>query len=343
MAIRRGTSGKDKLSGTAAADSLFGLAGNDNLLGLAGDDTLNGGTGNDVVNGGAGNDVLIGSGGDDRLVGGVGQDILNGGSGKDTMLGGSGNDIYFVDSAGDVIDEQANLDTGDLVKSSATINLTKLGDSQIEKATLIGAADIDIKGSSVAEQLTGNNGDNLLNGNGGEDIIDGKDGKDTLVGGAGNDELTGGLGADVMRGDMGNDELNGGDGPDVIMGGPGSDILSGGLGNDTYIYEQGDLGGFGDVIIDFDSANGGFIVDVSDLITITPGVATGDQISDFVRGSADSLTMIPFFSIDLDGGLGSPGGATLFQLAGFSNTVKFTADGLTENISVQVIIIPDPL
>ena len=69
----------------------------------------------DTLNGGDGNDTLLGNGGNDTLIGGNGDDWLDGGLGNDKMKGGEGNDTYVVNAAGDAVDEEGSVDTGDLV------------------------------------------------------------------------------------------------------------------------------------------------------------------------------------------------------------------------------------
>ena len=43
------------------------------------------------------------------------------------MRGGAGNDTYFINSTGDKIDEQGNNDSSDKVRSTISVDLTKLG------------------------------------------------------------------------------------------------------------------------------------------------------------------------------------------------------------------------
>ena len=115
----------NSLSGTTGNNSLTGLDGNDKLYGLGGDDTLYGGTGDDSLYGGTGNDTLDG---------GTGNDSLDGGIGNDSMAGGVGNDGYTLDSANDVVVENADEGT-DKVTSSVTYTLT----DNVENLTLSGS------------------------------------------------------------------------------------------------------------------------------------------------------------------------------------------------------------
>ncbi|MDD2176177.1 calcium-binding protein [Acidovorax sp. D2M1] len=147
----------------------------DNLTVIGSPGTLDGGAGNDTLHGGAGNDTLIG------------------GTGNDIMYGGGGNDTYYVDSASDVIVENADEfpgDNGDTVIVTMTTGTYALG--------LGNDLEIGIIQSTGAVNLTGNELDNTLTGGNGANI---------LIGGAGNDTINGGLGADVLTGGAGNDEF----------------------------------------------------------------------------------------------------------------------------------------
>ena len=224
MATLKGTTGNNTLRGTSAADQLWGLAGND---------TLFGGGGNDVVRGNGGNDVLDGE------------------TGNDTLMGGSGNDTYVINATGDKIDEEANTDSGDLVKSTITVNLTSLGAGQIEHATLLGSGNIKATGNAGNNKLTGNTGRNTLNGGSGNDTLDGGSGNDSLIGAGGNDRMLGGAGDDTIKGGAGNDRIDAGAGNDTIYhsgtGADGNDVLiHHGGGSDTIIFTGQDFYDFKD-------------------------------------------------------------------------------------------------
>ncbi len=99
-----------------------------------------------------------------------------------------------------------------------------------------------MRGTSLADTLTGGRGNDAIFGGGGNDIANGgrgndhlygEAGDDTLSGGKGNDHLHGGSGNDGLSGDKGNDQLHGGFGHDALSGGRGKDSLFGGDGNDT--------------------------------------------------------------------------------------------------------------
>ena len=208
--------------------------------------TFKGGNFNDTLKGGSAADTLWGLAGNDSLFGFGGNDVLDGGTGSDTMRGGAGNDTYFINSTGDKIDEQGNTDSSDKVRSTISVNLTKLGAGAIEHATLLGTGNINATGNTKNNALTGNTGNNSLSGADGNDTLNGGSGNDRLLGGAGNDRMLGSAGNDTITGGAGNDRIDGGAGNDTFIhtgtGGHGNDVLlhsSGG--NDTIIFTGTDF------------------------------------------------------------------------------------------------------
>ncbi|WP_171029942.1 peroxidase family protein [Enterobacter sp. MF024] len=225
--VLNGGNGNDILNGGIGHDVLNGGAGNDTLNGGAGNDSLNGGSGNDTLDGGDGADILQGGTGNDKLTGGAGNDRLEGGAGADTMAGGAGDDIYLVDNAKDVVKEDLNSGTNDVVQT--TLNNYTLTTS-VETLVFTGTGAFTGRGNATANTITGGSGNDSLYGMGGND---------QLNGGAGNDSLDGGDGADNLQGGAGNDKLTGGAGNDRLEGGQGDDILNGGAGNDTFVFSAG--------------------------------------------------------------------------------------------------------
>ncbi len=134
------------------------LAANVENLTLTGAAAING-TGNTLYN------VIAGNGADN---------ILDGSAGIDTLVGGAGNDTYIVDTATDVITENAG-EGNDTVLSSVTQSSLA---ANVENLTLSGIAAIN---------GTGNAQNNVITGNTAANILDGATGIDTLVGGAGDD------------------------------------------------------------------------------------------------------------------------------------------------------------
>ncbi len=308
MATRRGTTGRDRITGTPSADSIFGLAGNDTLIGAAGNDLLSGGSGNDRLEGrggddrlvgGTGRDTLLGGTGNDRLQGGSGTDTLNGGGGDDKFFGGAGNDIYVVNSAGDTISEGTFTDSGDTVRASIDLDLSALGGGGIENLVFLGAANLGAGGNEAANTMVGNPGNDTLSGNGGND---------TLTGNAGDDNLNGGDGLDTLRGGTGNDEMNGG------------------ADGDVFVYGAGDIN-FGslDTINDYSSIDGD-VIDLSAIIDGTKGIANFvSVVSDGVAGQN--------LRIDFDGTGGTFVPTAFVNLPSYLDDVRVTADGVTTTIT----------
>lgn len=198
------------------------------LIGGLGKDTVVSGNGRDLKGSPLG-DVLLGGtngvpglidsdtvNGDntDSLIGGDGGDVLDGGRGIDTMVGGKGNDTYFVDETGDKVVESLDGGTADLLVAQLTqpgalfdVDLDSKY-SNIEHASLGGAANLSARGNRDANSLFGNDGKNT---------IFGAEGDDTLSGGGGNDSLVGGLGQDYLDGGSGYNTLVGGTGSDTYI------------------------------------------------------------------------------------------------------------------------------
>jgi len=257
----------DTLNGAGGNDTLAGNGGNDLLVGDLGDDWLDGGGANDTLKGGSGNDTLAGNGGDDLLAGDLGDDWLDGAAGNDAMKGGAGNDTYVVSDAGDTIDEEGNVDSADVVRTTISVNLANLGGGAIEQAILLGANAINATGNSVVNILTGNEAANILNGAGGADVLIGGKGNDTYVMDDAGDQIIEAAdgGVDVITsatisvslasfanvenvtltgsnniGATGNglaNILTGNDGKNTLEGGGGADTLIGGKGDDTYLVD----------------------------------------------------------------------------------------------------------
>jgi Ca2+-binding RTX toxin-like protein len=127
---------------------------------------------------GAGNFSGTGNASANTISGGAGNDTLNGGAGADRLIGGLGNDTYIVDSAADVITE--NADEGIDTVKTALASYSLAARENVENLTYTG---------KTAFAGTGNDLDN---------VIVGGSGPNTLTGGAGNDTLTGGAAADTF-------------------------------------------------------------------------------------------------------------------------------------------------
>ncbi|MBW7900200.1 MAG: hypothetical protein H3C26_01900 [Rhodocyclaceae bacterium] len=231
----------------------FSLGDNvENLL-LTGSSAIKG-TGNELDN------VITGNSAANTLTGGDGDDTLDGGAGNDKLIGGLGDDVYVVDSASDVITE--NADEGvDTVRSSVTLTLA----SNVENLVLLGTNTINATGNALNNVLTGNSAANTLSGGAGDDIMQGGAGNDTYDVDAIGDTVIeyAGEGTDLVRssvtytlgdnlenltltgstatnatGNALNNVLTGNSGANVIDGGEGADTMAGGSGNDTYIVDN---------------------------------------------------------------------------------------------------------
>ena len=152
----------------AGIDAIMGF---ENLGGSGFADTLTGDAGANHITGAQGNDIIFGRGGADHIEGEEGDDIINGGAGADTLRGGlntvAGDTVSYAGSLGVNVD--LNIQNGTSAQVSA-------GDASGD----ILSGFENVLGSSLADKLMGDGGDNVL------------------MGGAGNDTLTGGLGADTF-------------------------------------------------------------------------------------------------------------------------------------------------
>ena len=210
-----GGNANDTLIGNDLSNYLDGGAGADILDGGAGADTLNGGGGNDTYRVDNAGDMVIEdslAGGDDvietlvsfdmpnfveRLTmtgagnsgtngndlaniinGNSGNNYINGGAGTDLMTGGSGNDTYTIDNLNDVIVELAG-GGDDAVYSFNDAQLS----GNIETLILASTASNAISGfgDGNANQIFGNEFDNVIFGRGGLDRLGGGAGDDIFV------------------------------------------------------------------------------------------------------------------------------------------------------------------
>lgn len=301
-----GDIGDDILNGGAGVDILRGGAGNDNYVVDSAtdlvDESIAGSGGIDLVRSvvsfnmgnvtqakgvlenitllGAADINASGNSIGNILTGNTGDNILNGGGGGDTMRGGAGNDSYFVDNSGDLVDESVAGSGGiDTISSSVTFNLGNAAQAKgiLENVMLLGAANINASGNTIANTLTGNTGANILNGGGGGDTMRGLAGNDTyIVDNAGDildESIAGSNGLDLVRsavtfnleniaqarGAIENLELlgagnvnaignalanilTGNTGNNILNGRAGVDTMRGLAGNDTYVVDSaGDI------------------------------------------------------------------------------------------------------
>jgi Ca2+-binding RTX toxin-like protein len=204
------------LMGLDGNDELLGKGGDDMLFGGEGQDLLDGGTGFDYARyddagmgvvvslaaglgfGGAAlgdrlvgiegltgsqfDDTFVGDGNGNVLFGFDGRDNLQGGGGADALLGGNGDDLLDGGADGDYIDGGDGFDVASY-QGAATGVAVDLGFGLGSSGEAVGDWLVSIEGaigSTHADTLTGNGGDNMLRGH---------EGADTLTGAWGNDRF----------------------------------------------------------------------------------------------------------------------------------------------------------
>jgi Ca2+-binding RTX toxin-like protein len=213
--------------------------------------------GYDQIYGFDGNDSIYGLGGNDDLVGGAGADALNGGLGSDTAS-------YYYSAAGIIASLSAGVGVGGEAEGDTYASIENLG------------------GTSFADALVGNDGNNTLYGRSGDDFLDGGEGTDMLWGGSGDDELKGGGGADWLGGDEGIDTVSYYESPEgvtVLLNTNAANNV-GGWGGDA----EGDI--FGDI----ENVTGSIFADSlwgDDGVNELMGMDGNDTLKGF--GGADSL------------------------------------------------------
>ena len=393
-----GFDGDDIMTGGAGHDVMDGGTGNDILSGGDGDDQISGGLGNDILAGGDGNDSLtyddatggvivdlsntlaqdtMGAGIDridsvenvtgshfaDVLTGTDGNNVLDGGLGADVLSGGRGNDTYIVDNEHDVVVETTDFGI-DTVNASASFALS----DNVEILNLTGTGDINGKGNSEANIITGNAGNNVLDGAGGGDILTGGRGNDLYIlsssadtvvekieGGtdtvstgssyvlAANVEnliLTGGDSI-VGTGNAANNVLTGNTGNNILDGQAGADTMYGGAGNDTYIYDNGgdqayeyttggDDGGVDTIVASVNAGLSGYIENL--ILTGAAVIGYGNNLDNTMIGNSNNNTLYGYEGNDsLSGGLGNDmldGGTGIDKMFGGAGNDTYIVDNL---------------
>ncbi|HYJ29960.1 MAG TPA: calcium-binding protein [Allosphingosinicella sp.] len=282
--------------GSSGADGDDTLVSIENVTGSVHDDQIIGNNDANLLAGGDGHDYLRSAGGDDILLGGNGDDYLGGGFGNDLLDGGAGWDrVAFFHNA----------------VAGVTVDLNVQGVAQNTGQgmdTLVGIE--HASGTTLADTLIGNGGDNWLWGEGGNDSFTAGGGNDlvqvatgdvTADGGSGTDSfsmanngvplasgvaaslaLQGGaqatsLGAltltgfENLSGTSYDDTLTGDGGNNVLAGDEGNDSLSGGDGSDT-LYGDGRIS-----IVIHTIGTSGPIVTHPDITAVFPDLVAGND------------------------------------------------------------------
>ncbi len=159
-----------------------------------------------------------------NATGNAGNNRLDGArnSAANTLTGGAGNDTYVV-GLGDVVVEQPDEGIDLVIAAAATGGVARLADyANVENLQLqAGAGDLNAEGDGLANQITGNSGQNRLSGGDGDDVVSDQSldavkfyygtyavaDSDVLEGGAGNDVLYSHGGVDTLDGGAGDDTL----------------------------------------------------------------------------------------------------------------------------------------
>ena len=368
-----GNAGANLLQGGGGTDYLFGLGGNDTyVVASAGDHVIEqaGGGTRDVVYAlasytlEAGQEIevlsaanqsattalqLVGNALDQEIYGNAGANFLQGGGGTDFLIGLGGNDTYLVSGPGDIVVESAGQGARDVIYTVG--DYTMAGGLDVEVLSSFnqaGTGALNLTGSSLGQEIYGNNGANVIDGGGGTDLLSGLGGNDIYFVDSNDDyvaESVGG-GRDVvyatasftltanqeievlstafgsattaldLTGNAFANELYGNNGANVLNGGLGADYLMGNGGADSFAFTTALGGGNVDTIADFVSGSDKILLDDA-VFTGIGGLGTLSG-SAFVTGTAagdaddriiyNSATGQLFFDAD---GSGS-GAAVLF-------------------------------
>ncbi|MBL8397830.1 MAG: M10 family metallopeptidase C-terminal domain-containing protein [Candidatus Accumulibacter sp.] len=219
--------------------------------------------------GNAADNLLTGNLAVNRLDGGAGNDTLDGKGGADVLIGGSGDDVYVVNQSDDSVIERFNEGLDTVQVAFTVAGTTYALASDVENATIVTTAAVNLSGNALGNVLTGNAANNRLDGGAGVDRLIGGSGNDTYVVDQIGDTLvetsTLPTEIDTVESSIGwtlgdnlekllltgsaqingngnalNNTLIGNGGANRLDGGMGADSLFGGAGDDVYVVDQSD-------------------------------------------------------------------------------------------------------
>jgi Ca2+-binding RTX toxin-like protein len=288
----------------------------------------------------------IGSSYNDILIGNDGANVLDGRYGADRMAGNGGDDTYFVDSADDIVREDANGGDDTVILLSRDLRIRNFANVEhiiyADESTPQPPAAEDTPPPSFGDNtltsiIIGDGGNNTLDGGGGEDTIFGQGGDDLIIGGRDslasrdiNNTIDVADLPDQTESDDGNDTLYGGRGNDTILGGQGNDILDGGAGNDTLSGQAGvDIfrGGAGVDTVDYSKESPFQLLVNLETNTASGGTGSGDTFYSIENliGSDDRIDR--FIGTDAANHFWGQGGGDYFNGGGGNDILDGGNDG----------------
>ena len=328
------------VGGVDSNDVLYDSAGIDSLTGGIGDDVYYVSNTGDVVTeaAGAGFDTVAASvdymlpasntvevinmlGAGLTGTGSNGAETLISSSGPNTLIGLGGNDVYYVNSAGDVVIEDAS---GGIDTVQATVSYTLSAGNTVQALYMLGSGLTGI-GSNGAETLLSSGGPNTLEGLGGDDLYYVNNAADVVI------EVPGG-GVDTVLASvdytmpadaealymMGSGLTGTGtNNADSLLSSGGPNTLEGLGGDDLYYVNNA-----ADVVVE--AANGGFDSVMASLSFALPAnvealYLTGSGLTGAGNGDANTLVTVGANTLT-----GNDGNDTFVFFAGSANGVTVT-------------------
>lgn len=288
----------------------------------------------------------IGSNYDDIIIGNDGDNVIDGRGGADRMAGGNGDDVYFVDSADDIVREEADGGNDTIYVLNSDLDL---GDVEnVENIIYVGGTPVDpvVEDDDDTPPATGSTPTSIIIGGDGNDTLEGGAGGDTIFGMDGDDLIIGGRDSlasrdinntipvedleDQTESDDGDDVLYGGAGNDTIFGGAGDDILDGGDGDDTMMGQDGVdvfIGGDGVDTVDYSHESPFQLLVNLETNVASGGTASGDTFYSIENliGSDDRIDR--FIGTDSDNHFWGQGGGDVFNGGGGNDILDGGNDG----------------